>query len=71
MRTLFVLLAVVNMVMLLTTGIMWFALGAMGFVVGAAALAWLQATQDRIVREMSKTCLCPLCVANRDKDPKP
>lgn len=70
MRTLFIFLAVFNAIMLVTTGIGWFGLGAMGFVVGAAALAWLQATQDRIVREMSKTCMCPLCKANRE-DPKP
>lgn len=65
MTYLFIGFAVGNAIMLVATGIPWFALGALGFVVAAAANIFLERIQARVVRELSKTCTCPLCKANR------
>jgi len=65
MKSLFTLLAVVNVLLFAGSGILWFLLGTIGFGLGALALAWLEQIQDRVVRELSKTCTCPLCKANR------
>ena len=65
MKSLFTLLAVVNVLLFAGSGILWFLLGTIGFGLGALALMWLEQIQDRVVRELSKTCTCPLCKANR------
>jgi hypothetical protein len=67
MRWLCVIGAAFNALLLIATMNPWFALGALGFVIGAAALAWLEAIQARVVRELSKTCQCPVCKANRNE----
>lgn len=65
MTHLLLFLFVVNVLLFAATGLGWFVLGAMGFFVGAIANAWLEHIQARVVAELSKTCQCALCKANR------
>lgn len=66
MRPLYYLLGTFATAGFLLTINWWFALGALGFFGAAWFDAWVESIQDRVVRELAKTCMCPLCVANRE-----
>jgi hypothetical protein len=65
MRQLYYLLAAFNAIAFVATLNPWFVLGALGFYGAAWADRKITEIQDRVVRELSKTCQCPLCKANR------
>ena len=67
MRPLYLLLGTFALSAFIVTLNWWLALGALGFFGAAWFDAWVESIQARVVRELAKTCMCPLCVANREK----
>ena len=61
--------AALNLVAFMATGIGWYALGALGFLVGGCANDYLESIRDDVMRELAKKCECALCKANRSDEP--